>query len=379
MPIYEEKRTVKGQKRYFVRTYVTDELGISKQVTKHNKNWIGREGKLLAQQEEIRLKTKVKRKSYNSTFEQIVDIYLKDAKEKNKESTYVTYENAIKCFLIDMPFYKKKMKYYSEADNNYFRKKLESENYTLNYKNKIHCILKSILDMAIRRNELDRNFEEECGPFKQNIETIVTDEEKIKYITYEDFKKIMNTEKDIKWYAYFNTLFFTGMRKGESLAITWEDIDFKNKEITINKTYTNKTKGCSYKITSTKNLINRKIKLNDSLINILSVYKNEMKPQSNKDFVFCGNAPLSTSTIGRKWDSYFSNNDIPKITIHQIRHSNVSFLINEYLKSGQTDTTKFFIIMSKRLGHTIKVMQETYMHLFPEFQDQVVDLLNFSI
>lgn len=104
-----------------------------------------------------------------------------------------------------------------------------------------------------------------------------------------------------------------------------------------------------------------------------------MKPQSNKDFVFCGNSPLSTSTISRKWDSYFFNNNIPKITIHQIRHSNVSFLINEYLKSGQTDTTKFFIIMSKRLGHTIKVMQETYMHLFPEFQDQIVDLLNHSI
>lgn len=123
----------------------------------------------------------------------------------------------------------RKMKFYSESDNNYFRKKIENGNYTLNYKNKIHCILKSILDIAIRRNELDRNFEEECGPFKQNIETIITDEEKVKYITYENFKKIINTEKDIKWYTYFNTLFFTGMRKGESLALTWEDVDFNNK------------------------------------------------------------------------------------------------------------------------------------------------------
>ena len=62
--------------------------------------------------------------------------------------------------------------------------------------------------------------------------------------------------------------------------------------------------------------------------------------------------------------------------MHEFRHSHVSLLINEYIKSGQTDTTKFFIMMSNRLGHTIDVMQKTYMHLFPSIQDEIVDLLN---
>ena len=40
------------------------------------------------------------------------------------------------------------------------------------------------------------------------------------------------------------------------------------------------------------------------------------------------------------------------------------------------DTAKFFLMMSNRMGHTIEVMQETYMHLFPSIQDEIVDLLD---
>ena len=62
--------------------------------------------------------------------------------------------------------------------------------------------------------------------------------------------------------------------------------------------------------------------------------------------------------------------------MHEFRHSHVSLLINEYLKSGQTDTAKLFVMISNRLGHSIKVVQDTYMHLFPTIQDEIVDLLD---
>lgn len=54
----------------------------------------------------------------------------------------------------------------------------------------------------------------------------------------------------------------------------------------------------------------------------------------------------------------------------------MSLLINEYVKSGQTDTTKFFLMLSNRMEHSIKVMQETYIHLFPTIQNEIVDLLD---
>ena len=82
------------------------------------------------------------------------------------------------------------------------------------------------------------------------------------------------------------------------------------------------------------------------------------------------------TTINRYKHKYFELANVPEITIHEFRHSHVSLLINQYLKSGNTDMTRFFTLMSGRLGHTVDVMQRTYMHLFPQSQDSIVDILN---
>ena len=50
---------------------------------------------------------------------------------------------------------------------------------------------------------------------------------------------IMDKQKS---YAAFMTLFWTGMRLGEMLALTPADIDFEDKTIRINKTYNTKEK-----------------------------------------------------------------------------------------------------------------------------------------
>ena len=35
-----------------------------------------------------------------------------------------------------------------------------------------------------------------------------------------------------------------------------------------------------------------------------------------------------------------------------------------------------FIMLSERMGHTIEVMQQVYMHLFPNIQSKVVNIMN---
>ena len=59
MPVYEEKEKINGQKRYYIRTYVTDENGQKRQITRHNKDWVGRDGYWIAYQEESRLKSRI--------------------------------------------------------------------------------------------------------------------------------------------------------------------------------------------------------------------------------------------------------------------------------------------------------------------------------
>lgn len=380
MPVYEEKKKVNGQKRYYIRTYITDEFGNKKQITKHNMNWIGRDGYWEAQQEENRLRKKIQKKECNLLFKECCDIFLDNTLKNCKESTWYTYNNDINSIISKMPFYYKKVKDINESDINKFRDYLIQNNYSIEYKNKLHNIMCKILDiLVIDLKILDTNIERYYGPFKNNQGEIQTDEEKLKYITYDEFKELIKKENNFQWYCYFHTLFFTGMRKGESLALSWNDIDFENELIIVNKTYSNKTLENSFKITNTKNSKNRKIQLDKKTLKLLEELKNQKIKNNNfniNHFVFGGENPFSTSSITRHWEKLFENTNIQPITIHQLRHSHVSFLINEYVKNGSTDVAKFFLIASNRLGHTISVMQKTYMHLFPTFQQNIVNLIN---
>ncbi len=135
----------------------------------------------------------------------------------------------------------------------------------------------------------------------------------------------------------------------------------------------------NFKITSTKNNINRKIKMSKTLKEQLLKYKETVKKYTdynNNWYVFGNSRFIAQTTIDNKKHFYFNLSGIHEITIHEFRHSHVSLLINEYVKSGQTDTAKFFLMMSNRMGHTIGVMQKTYMHLFPTIQNEIVDLLD---
>lgn len=384
MPIYEEKEKINGKKRYYIRTYVTDENGKSKQVTKRNKSWLGREGYFEAQQEENRIKNLELIARKTRKFQDSCDDYIKDSLIVNKEASCYCYENIIKNNIL--PFFGK----FSDAKN--FKTRniaewhswLKKKNLKVSYLQKCHTVLSEILNNEIKRGHLEINVAKIIGNFEEtaiNKEKVTKDEEKLRYITYENFQKFISYVNEPTWYTYFSLLYFTGMRKGEIQALTWNDIDFENKLIVVNKTLTTKTKEATWKITSTKNLKNRTIDVDANLNSILYKYYQIQKKQrdfSENDFVFGdkNKEPIKEHRIDENKKKYFKRSGIAPITNHEFRHSHVSLLVNEYLKLGQTDTTKFFIIMSRRLGHSIQTMQETYMHFFPDLQAPIISLID---
>ena len=124
--------------------------------------------------------------------------------------------------------------------------------------------------------------------------------------------------------------------------------------------------------------------MSKTLYETLSEYKKEVMKftdYSNNWFVFGNTRFLPETNIARNKHKYFELSGVKEITIHEFRHSHVSLLINEYIKVSKeknmkVDTAKFFLMLSNRMGHTIEVMQRTYMHLFPTIQDEIVDLLD---
>lgn len=319
-------------------------------------------------------------------FSLIAKDYLNSLYEFKKDSTPYSYEsyyrNHIKDFFkkyfideITIPVLKKWQEY------------MKNKKLKIRTLNKAYTILNNIFNYAIQNYDLKINYVSILGRFKTKQDEVIQDSEKIRYITYDQFLKFIFVIENINWKTFFTFLYYTGMRKGEVQALNWKDIDFENNEIIVNKTLSVKVKKNSkqnYKITSTKNNLNRKIKMSKVLREQLLLYKNEIIKYSDFDetwFVFGGPRFLPQTTIDNKKNKYFKLANLKPITIHEFRHSHVSLLINEYVRSSKDksmkiDTAKFFLMMSGRMGHTVAEMQKTYMHLFPTIQDEIVDLLD---
>ena len=311
-------------------------------------------------------------KSINHTlFSVVADSYFDSLKSYCKYSSVYTYLKDYNKHIYPY-FHDKDIFSINILDYNIWYEEMSKKCLKAKFLNKVNSLLKNIFQYAVVNYELPSN--PVVKTFKE-LSQIQTDS-KLRYITKDEFDKFVSVIDDDMYKLFFEMLFYTGARKGELLCLTWDDIDLHRKVITINKTL--------YKIhdnTPTTNKTNqvREIYLNDSFVQNIANYKaNRMsfKDFSNDWYVFGDVKTLSTTQIERKKHLYFELSGVKEITIHEFRHSHVSMLVNEYLKSGNTDSTKFFIMMSQRLGHTIPVMQKTYLHLFPNTQDDIVNILN---
>ncbi|MCI9434035.1 MAG: site-specific integrase [Bacilli bacterium] len=303
-----------------------------------------------------------------------------------KESTVYSYENDYNSN-IKVYFENKYITDITVSNINDWKNSLDEKKYKLSYKNKLYNVLKCIFDFAMKYYGLPINPVSISGRFQEKNDDVIKNEEKIRYITYEQFKTFISTIDNITWKTFFTFLYYTGMRKGEVQALSWGDINFEENEIIVNKTLSIKIKNNNnqnYKLTSTKNNLNRKIKMSKVLKEQLLLYYNEVHKYtdfSKEWFVFGGPRFMPQITIDRKKDEYFKSANLEPITIHEFRHSHVSLLVNEYIKTSkdknmEIDTAKFFLMVSNRMGHTVDVMQRTYLHLFPTIQDEIVDLLD---
>lgn len=371
MAVYKDEEKTKDGRCWYFRTYKKDYLGNRKQY---------RSPRYLTKQEakEAEALFILKRDDpTNKPFMLIANDYFEHIAKTRKVSTVYSYkkdfDNHITPFFNDLDIFSINIQVIRE-----WAEEMAKKGLSVRYMNKIYNVLSNIMDFAIKNYGIKENPVKMYGRFEEKNDKVVKDKDKVRYITLEDFNKFISVIDNITWKAFFTFAFYTGCRRGEIQALKWEDIDFNTNTIAIDKTLYEEAKGEPH-VTSTKNNLNRKIKLSKTLKETLLEYKDKMKKFNDFEetwFVFGNTRFMPKTTINRYKTKYFKLSGVNEITMHEFRHSHVSLLINEYIKSGQTDTAKFFLMMSDRMGHTIQVMQETYLHMFPTMQDEIVDLLD---
>lgn len=284
----------------------------------------------------------------NIAMQDAIEEYFKYSKTIYKKSNY--YEQNRKILKHILPYFKDKNIYeIGISDIVSWKISIEKNNYSYNYKSYLYYALSSIFDFLVKYYNLDKNYARLEGNFKNNE---INKNGNI--WTIEEFNQFINSIDDDYYKILFKLLFFTGMRKGELLALKWEDIDFNNKTISINKTITRNHELQTPK-TQTSNRI---ISISDNLINELSKLKHD------HEFIFY----ISFTQLKRKKDYYCNLSGVKQIKIHEFRHSHACLLFTNKIEIED---------ISYRLGHSnISMTMSTYLRYLPRNEKRVVNLLN---
>lgn len=196
-----------------------------------------------------------------------------------------------------------------------------------------------------------------------NIESEINKEEQIKFYDKETYKQVLSLlKKEIFFYRVIIEIALkTGFRRSEIWGLTWDNIDFENNKISVNKTrHYLKGKGLIVRPTKTKKS-KRTITVAKSLIKLLKTYKE----QCDTDFL-TGNRSIDTVC---KWFKEFQEkNNIPIIRFHDLRHTHATILLGE----GVDLKT-----ISERLGHsTIRQTMDTYTHVLKELDEKAASVFD---
>ncbi len=245
----------------------------------------------------------------------------------------------------------------------------------------VRTFLSMIFNYAITNNILLRN------PVK-GVRLPEIEYKKPRSLTLEEQAALIRTVREYPNPIMFAVILdlFTGLRKGEVLAIQWQDIDFENKRILINKQlnrhYNMKqdTPGKSIleltKPKTTKS--NRYAYLFDSLFDELTEYmvkrikwKNENGFQhSETDFLFSNsiNAPIEPRRFYQYYEELLKLAGIENANFHTLRHTYTTRCIEAGID---------IVIVSKMLGHaSIKLTADTYSHLLEKHNQEAVKLIS---
>ncbi|GAB0171666.1 site-specific integrase [Lysinibacillus sp. CTST325] len=229
-----------------------------------------------------------------------------------------------------------------------------------------------VIDFAIKREYISSN------PFKlvdlPKIKASTVLDTEVNYYSKEQlvyFLQCLKQYSNAQITAFFYLLAFSGIRKGEALALTWADLNFDTKELLITKALSRGKNNKLY-IKSTKTDTSRQLLIDDETCRILSEWKKIQQGKfpnvSDKSQLMFTNEQngLLQQTIPRRWlmkiiDKY----SLPYTHVHSFRHVHCSLLFEAGASVKE---------VQERLGHTdVQTTLNIYTHLSKRAKNETIN------
>jgi len=197
-----------------------------------------------------------------------------------------------------------------------------------------------------------------------DIPKIKYNKQKQKPCSLDEIDEIISIAKSSDVKNFLGVSFFTGLRSGELLALSWDDVDFETDTISVTKTISAGTIGTPKTLSSERD------------IEILPKAKEFLKAQRletglHNSFVF-----LNTNNSHHSMNGYFAakfKNILKKLNLedrnlHNTRHTFASMMLNNNIDP---------LWVSNTLGHCdLNITLKTYTHYMPKKEKMTIGFLD---
>lgn len=293
----------------------------------------------------------------------IYDVYLPNMENRIRRSTYLMKKNVLEKHVIPVlgnfsivELSPTDIIRWQDGIMNY-RDPKTGKPYTKSYQKTINLQLTAVLSHGVKYYNLPENVAIKAGSIGDNKHL------EVDFWTYEEASLVLDELMDNPLYHMaVSFLYFSGCREGEMLALKWDKLDVKTRLVTIDATY---------QILDGKPHIGppktpqgfRKVMLPDFLMDELLEFRNLVYKPNPDDRIFAG---VNKTSLNRILKKAAEKAGVKPITVHGLRHSHVSLLINMGFDA---------VSIGKRIGHKSVEVTYRYAHMFPSTQKKLVECL----
>lgn len=291
------------------------------------------------------------------TFGALVELYMADAKARLRPTTYDS-----KVWIFDkkiLPYFRdQNVSDITPAKIRKWQTELMGMGYAPTYLKTINNQMTAVFNYAVQYYGLASNPAMAAGSMgKRNAE-------EMDFWTLDEFDQfIAGMDGDPTASTAFNILFWTGMREGELLALTLNDVDFDRSGIHIRRSYTRLHQDDLIQEPKTPKS-RRFIPCPAFLMDMLRDYAGRLYEYDPTERLF----PFTKSWVNDQLKRCCASTGVKLIRVHDIRHSHASMLVD----SGADP-----LLIADRLGHEkVTTTLGTYSHLYPDKGQHLADNLD---
>ncbi len=228
-----------------------------------------------------------------------------------------------------------------------------------------HVAARKMLTEAARIGKVGRNVADDARPPRARAAR----PKQYPTWTYEQTDTFLDAVDDNEWSALWRVAAWTGMRRGELVALRWEDVDLDRSTITVCRSVGKGLDGLHDKRPKS-DAGRRSVELDAPLVDVLKRHRQEQLERrlalgpgwQDNDLVFCEleGAPIHPDRLSKRWSDLVRASapsvGVPVIRMHDLRHSHATQLLAANVRAD---------VVTERLGHrSVAFTLQQYAHRY---------------